>query len=68
MKYRIAFLLVAFLVVGGGLGFIYLKDNRTAGPSLRTVAVERGDIQATVKATGTVKPEELIDVGAQVAG
>ncbi|MCE9553224.1 MAG: efflux RND transporter periplasmic adaptor subunit [Planctomycetes bacterium] len=68
MKYVVMFLFVVVVAVGGGLGFVYYKGNNTAGPTLRTVAVERGDIQATVKATGTVKPEELIDVGAQVAG
>ncbi|AEB08854.1 efflux RND transporter periplasmic adaptor subunit [Desulfobacca acetoxidans] len=30
--------------------------------------VNRGDLQATITATGTVEPEELVDVGAQVAG
>src|SRR5262249_8117592 len=34
----------------------------------RTVAVERGDIAATIGATGTIEPEEVIDIGAQVAG
>jgi len=68
MKYVFLLLVVGVLAVGGGLGFVYYQGKTTTGPSLRTVAVERGDIQATVKATGTVKPEELIDVGAQVAG
>jgi HlyD family secretion protein len=30
--------------------------------------VERGNVWATISATGTVRPEEIIDVGAQVAG
>jgi len=34
----------------------------------RTAAVKRGDLLATISATGTVEPEEVIDVGAQVAG
>ena len=37
-------------------------------PPLRTVAVERGDLQFTIDATGTVQAEEVVDVGAQVAG
>ena len=38
-------------------------------PSLFTTAtVNRGDLSAAISATGTVEPEEVIDVGAQVAG
>jgi len=33
-----------------------------------TVPVKRGDLLATISATGTVEPEEVIDIGAQVAG
>lgn len=35
---------------------------------LRTVTLQRGDLVATISATGTVEPEEVVDVGAQVAG
>jgi HlyD family secretion protein len=37
-------------------------------PALRTVPVKSGDVVATISATGTVEPEEVVDVGAQVAG
>ncbi len=33
-----------------------------------TVPVRRGDLLATISATGTVEPEQVIDIGAQVAG
>lgn len=36
--------------------------------SLTTAAVRRGDITATISATGTIEPLEVVDVGAQVAG
>ena len=36
--------------------------------SFRTALVNRGDVVATISATGTVEPEEVVDVGAQVAG
>jgi HlyD family secretion protein len=39
-------------------------DPRT----LKFATVERGDLLVTVAATGTLEPEELVDVGAQVAG
>ncbi|MCE9562068.1 MAG: efflux RND transporter periplasmic adaptor subunit [Planctomycetes bacterium] len=37
-------------------------------PSLNTVPVQRGNLLATVTATGTIEPEEVVDVGAQVVG
>src|SRR5262245_50852177 len=35
---------------------------------LKTASVTRGDVRATISATGTIEPEEVVDVGAQVAG
>ncbi len=51
-----------------GVGFWYYHSNGTTAPRFRTAPVERGDLRASVGATGTVVPEEVIDVGAQVAG
>lgn len=36
--------------------------------SYRTAVVKRGDVAATISASGTIEPVEVIDVGAQVAG
>ncbi len=36
--------------------------------SLATAAVRRGDVTATISATGTIEPLEVVDVGAQIAG
>src|SRR5947209_1639745 len=67
---RKKFLLPLVLVLAGGGGAVYLYAGH--GPSkaagFRTAAVERGDLQATISATGTIEPEEVVDVGAQVAG
>jgi HlyD family secretion protein len=65
---KIIFLLVAIiLIVAGGA---YFKFNYAADPgtSFRTAAVKRGDVVATISATGTVEPEEVVDIGAQVTG
>jgi HlyD family secretion protein len=48
------------------MGLLQLGSNNPA--AFRTVPVTRGDLLATISATGTVEPEEVIDVGAQVAG
>src|SRR5438128_2093474 len=44
-----------------------LWDRHAAVP-FRTAEVQRGDLHATISATGTIEPEEVVDVGAQVAG
>lgn len=53
---------------GGGLGLWYYNESQAQHFSYRTVAVTRGDLQATINATGTIEPQEVVDVGAQIAG
>src|SRR5579864_9183133 len=59
---------VLLLAVVGGVGGWYYYNTDHRGPGFRTVQVERGDLLATINATGTIEPEEVIDIGAQVAG
>src|SRR5262249_40132035 len=66
MKKIIIILLLTAAGFGFGGWYLYSADNKTT--SFRTVQVERGDLLATINATGTIEPEEVIDVGAQVAG
>lgn len=54
---------LAFVAV---IWFWYGKPDGSNG--FRTAPVNRGDLQAVISATGTVVPEEVVDVGAQVAG
>ena len=60
---------VAALVAGGGAA-IWLNSGGTAQQEFRflTDKVTRGDFVSKVQATGTLEPEELVDVGAQVTG
>jgi HlyD family secretion protein len=46
----------------------FWTGNGRGNHSFRTAQVIRGDLAATISATGTVQPEEVVDVGAQVAG
>jgi HlyD family secretion protein len=55
--------LVAVLTLTG-----YLWRGNGESTGFKTVQVKRGDLQATISATGTVEPEEVVDIGAQVAG
>jgi HlyD family secretion protein len=53
----------------GGVAIVWYWNNaRFQRASFRTVAVWRGDLIATINATGTLEPEEVVDVGAQIAG
>jgi HlyD family secretion protein len=56
------------LVLAGGAGVWYVRAAGNHGPQLRTAEARRGELVATINATGTIEPEEVIDVGAQVAG
>jgi HlyD family secretion protein len=66
MKKLIILLVLAVLGVGGA--FWYWRGTAKPAATFRTAAVERGDLLTTINATGTVEPEEVVDVGAQVAG
>ncbi len=57
---------VVLLVAGG----ICWRVRATNGPmtSFRTAQVTRGDLLVAISATGTLEPEEVVDVGAQVGG
>ena len=59
--------LVVLGLIGLTAAWYQIRSNgRTA--VFRTAQVTRGDLRVAISATGTVEPEELIDVGAQVAG
>jgi HlyD family secretion protein len=45
-----------------------MKCSSKPASSFNTATVTRGDLTAAISATGTVEPEDVIDVGAQVAG
>jgi HlyD family secretion protein len=60
-------MLVAVVAVGGTTAW-GLGHKHGAEATLRTVPVQRRDLRATSSATGPVEPEEVVDVGAQVAG
>ncbi len=66
---RLVVIVLALVLLGGaGWGVWYWKNGSNKGPSFRTEALSRGNLVATISATGTIEPEEVIDVGAQIAG
>jgi HlyD family secretion protein len=68
MKKILLFVVVLLFAAGAaGLGYFWYFGT---GPAVtyKTATVEKGDLSATISATGTLEPEEVVDVGAQVAG
>lgn len=65
-KRIITVLLAAILVAGGTAWLLKHKNGQTT--LFRTAPVVRSPFEVTLTATGTLVPEEVIDVGAQVAG
>ncbi len=62
---------VALVVVGlaaGGAVYYTKHVAADAAVSFRTVAVKRDNLLSMIGSTGTVEPEEVVDVGAQVVG
>ncbi len=51
-----------------GILTVVFSWNGKSSAAYRTAPVTRENLQWAVSATGTVQPEELVDVGAQVAG
>src|SRR5512135_3135850 len=61
-------LVVAAAVVVVGAGAWWWRSRDGARLPLATAALKRGEVTATISATGTIEPLEVVDVGAQVAG
>ncbi|MDD3154494.1 MAG: efflux RND transporter periplasmic adaptor subunit [Victivallaceae bacterium] len=70
IKKSILFLAVALIVVTAMAYWGYCKySSKAAGTySFSGAPVVRGNLQSTIVATGTVEPEELVNVGTQVGG
>jgi HlyD family secretion protein len=60
-------LLIIGLLTGGGVYYV-MRASTDPPAKFRTATIKRGDLISTITATGTVEPEEVVDVGAQVTG
>jgi HlyD family secretion protein len=54
--------------VVGGVAAWYVHETADHPSTFRTVNVERGNLLATINATAVIEAEEVVDVGAQIAG
>jgi HlyD family secretion protein len=62
------FFLTSLAGVVGAVAAWYIHETADQPSTFRTVSVERGNLLATINATAVIESEEVVDVGAQVAG
>ncbi len=68
LRNLILFLFAAAGLAAGVRASWHWYSESAKEPLFRTDHPTRGSLVATIIATGTIEPEEVIDVGAQVAG
>ena len=61
-------LTLLIIVIAAGWKYYQYQAEKNAPPPYLTATVTRGDIEATVLASGTLEAAKQVDVGAQVSG
>ena len=61
-------LLVVLLLTGAAILWVRLDANAPVVPQLITAQASKGDVVASVAATGTLEPVDTVEVGSQVSG
>jgi HlyD family secretion protein len=67
MRAIFTFLVIA-AAAAAGYWYWYRTQSTSNVPRWSTSKVERGNIDLTIRSTGTIEPQEVVDVGAQVVG
>lgn len=68
MKKAYWILIVAAVVIIAVVFWVFYGKKTNAAPEWKTVKVEKGDIQLTVRASGTLQAVTTVQVGTQVSG
>ncbi|MBS4027865.1 MAG: efflux RND transporter periplasmic adaptor subunit [Ignavibacteriales bacterium] len=67
MKKTFLYILFPLILIGGG-GYYYFGNAKSEEVKYRTEKISRGDITIQVRATGTINPKRIVQVGSQVSG
>jgi HlyD family secretion protein len=68
MKAKLTGFVLLVAVIAGGVVYYTRYLKASPATTFRTATVQRGDLRIEIKANGTLEPEEVVDVGAQVMG
>jgi HlyD family secretion protein len=68
MKTKIWIVLAVLVALASGGAWWWTQRAKTEDVSYRTAKIERGNLQATVSASGAVNPVTQVSVGTQVSG
>jgi HlyD family secretion protein len=68
MRTRLWLSIVAIVVAVGAGIYYYRSDVAAVAPTLNTAEVSKGNVVATVEATGTLEAVTTVEVGTQVSG
>ncbi len=64
---KLSIIVVVLAAIGAGTYF-FTSKKKEESVSFKTANVEKRDVVSTIDATGTVEPEDLVDVAARVSG
>ncbi len=67
-KKTLIIIIVISVLICGGILYALLRGKNDNSYSFKTARIDRGDIQITVTATGTLEPVNVVEVGSQVSG
>ena len=59
---------ILLVIAGSGAAYYATHAGTRSITSFRTTEIKRGDLLSTINATGTIEPEEVVNIGAQVMG
>lgn len=60
--------LLVLAMVGGGWGYYAYNKKKSEAVTYKLLPIKKGDLEVTILATGTVQPENRLDIKAPVAG
>lgn len=60
--------LLLVLLVGGGYGYYAYNKSKNEAITYKFLPIKKGDLEVTILSTGTVQPENRLDIKAPVAG
>lgn len=65
---KLVCMMVFLALAGGGAAWWWMRPEAAPQVAYKTRQVTQGRVTQTIRSTGTIEPEDLIDIGAQITG